>query len=71
MYEIIGFSKNLKKFAAGRTSEPDNRGEFFCLMQPVTFRKANNTVPRIGFPSLGLFKPIPPGELGPWHDEPG
>ena len=39
IFEIVGFSKNLKKLAAGRTSESDNRGEFFCLMQPVAFRE--------------------------------
>jgi hypothetical protein len=44
MYKIVGFSKNLKKFTAGRTSESDNRGELFSLVQPVAFQKANNTV---------------------------
>jgi hypothetical protein len=45
MCSIIRFCKNLKEFAAHRTAKPDNRGEFFCMVKPVTFRKANNKIP--------------------------
>ncbi|SFO10459.1 hypothetical protein SAMN05216386_2648 [Nitrosospira briensis] len=45
MQQIVGLCEDLKKFATCRTSEANNRGKFFCFMQPVTFRKTNNTVP--------------------------
>ncbi len=40
--KVIGFSEDLKKFATCRTPEANDRGEFFCFMQPVRFRKANS-----------------------------
>jgi hypothetical protein len=45
MCPIVRFCKNLEKFAAHGTAKPDNRGEFFCMVKPVTFRKANNKIP--------------------------
>jgi hypothetical protein len=45
MRQIVRFGENLKEFAAHRTAKPDNRGEFFCMVKPVTFRKANNKIP--------------------------
>jgi hypothetical protein len=44
--KIIGFSKDLEKFAACRTPESNNRGEFFCFAQAVSFWKANSETPR-------------------------
>jgi hypothetical protein len=67
MQQTVGLCEDLKKFAACRTSEANNRGEFFCLMQPVTFWKANNTVP---LANLTLAVRLP-DELVPWLDEPG
>jgi hypothetical protein len=42
---IIRFCKSLKEFTAHRTAKPDNSGEFFCIVKPVTFRKAINKIP--------------------------
>ena len=45
--EIIGFGKNLEKFAAGGTSEPEDGRKLFRVMQPATLRqKTNNTDPQ-------------------------
>jgi len=45
--KIVGFGKNLEKFAAGGTSEPEDRRKLFRVMQPATFRqKTNNTDPQ-------------------------
>lgn len=48
MRQSIGFSENLKQFPALGTPEPDDRGKFFRLMQAMSFRKTNNTVPSCG-----------------------
>jgi hypothetical protein len=42
---IIRFCENLKEFAAHSAAKLHNRGEFFCMVKPVTFRKANNRIP--------------------------
>ena len=47
MYKIIRLGKNLKKFATDKTSQPEDGGKLFCIVQPVTFRqKINNTNPQ-------------------------
>jgi hypothetical protein len=46
MRKIIGFSKDLEKFATCRTSESNNRGELFCFAQAVSFWKANSETPQ-------------------------
>jgi hypothetical protein len=86
MRKIIGFSKNLNKFTTGRTSEADNRGKFFSLVQPVAFWKANNTVPQEwsfkpcepasqtlypkANPSLGPARPDNSGSASGFHTNP-
>lgn len=54
MDKIVRFSENLEKFAASRTSELNDRGKFFSLVQPVAFwQQANNTIPQKLNLSLG------------------
>jgi len=46
--EIIGFGKNLEKFAAGGTPEPEDGRKLFRVVQPAIFRqKTNNTDPQV------------------------
>jgi hypothetical protein len=60
---IIRFCKSLDEFAAHGTAKPDNCGEFFCIVKPVTLRKANNKIPAQAGDAI-----IPPGVLAPSRD---
>ena len=69
--KIVGFSKNLEKFAGGGTSEPEDGRKLFRVMQPVAFRqKTNNTDPLEVLKFFGQVKPKLPSVRGPWHDGP-